>query len=79
MVMITILIVADSDVARWAFSRVVFALLLFFFTAVVAPIALAQLLCLEISMVLITRLKLLDLLLKLAEVQFEVFIDFTHL
>ena len=54
-VMVTVLSVADSDMALRTFFRIMFALLLlFFFTAVVAAIALAQLLSLEISMVLIS-------------------------
>ena len=52
---------------------------LFFFTAVVPSIALAQLLCLKVSMIFIASLELIETLLELAKVKLQIFVDFAHL
>ena len=51
----------------------------FFLAAIVSSIALAWLVGDKVAVIAIASLKLVDTLLELAEVKFQVFIDFTHL
>lgn len=81
LLMLTLLFDISMDllVGGLSLSRVFALSLLFFFTTVVtiAPIAFALLS--KVIMVGVTRLELLNSPLQLAEVKFQVFIDFPHL